>query len=60
MTLPNLARLRTSALVLLLATALGAGCLKRSRVARTYVLDPLPAATAGTPPSPSQTGLWIQ
>jgi uncharacterized protein len=34
----------------LVATALTAGCLKRSKVARTYVLDPLPAATAATPP----------
>ena len=43
---------RQVAIVVLLATALGAGCLKRSGVARTYVLDPLPAATAATPPPP--------
>ena len=43
---------RLTALVALLATVPAAGCLKRSKVARTYVLDPLPAATAGTPPPP--------
>jgi len=37
----------TIALVASLAVALAlAGCLKRSKVARTYVLDPLPAAEA--------------
>ena len=41
---------RLTAVVALVATALTAGCLKRSKVARTYVLDPLPAATAATPP----------
>lgn len=41
---------RLAAFVAILAAALAAGCLKRSRVARTYVLDPLPAATAATPP----------
>ena len=43
---------RLTALVALLATVPAAGCLKRSKVARTYVLDPLPAVTAGTPPPP--------
>ena len=43
---------RLTALVALLATVPAAGCLKRSKVARTYVLDPLPAMTAGTPPPP--------
>jgi hypothetical protein len=41
---------RLTAVVALVAAALAAGCLKRSKVARTYVLDPLPAATAATPP----------
>lgn len=41
---------RLAAFVALLAAALAAGCLKRSGVARTYVLDPLPASTAPTPP----------
>lgn len=41
---------RLTAVVALVATALTAGCLKRSKVARTYVLDALPAATASTPP----------
>lgn len=45
---------RPAALTLLLLVAGGAaaGCLKRSPVARTYVLDPLPAAAAGTPLAP--------
>lgn len=40
---------RLAALALLVAAGPAAGCLKRSPVARTYVLDPLPAAAAGTP-----------
>jgi hypothetical protein len=42
---------RLTAVVALVAAALAAGCLKRSKVARTYVLDPLPAATAPAPPA---------
>lgn len=41
---------RLAALALLVATAFAAGCLKRSAVARTYILDPLPAAASATPP----------
>jgi hypothetical protein len=37
---------RLAALALLVAAWPAAGCLKRSPVARTYVLDPLPAAAA--------------
>jgi len=44
-------RLAAVAALALVAAALAAGCLKRSKVARTYVLDPLPAATAPAPPS---------
>jgi hypothetical protein len=44
---------RLAALALLVAAWPAAGCLKRSPVARTYVLDPLPAAAAATPaPAP--------
>ena len=42
---------RLAALALLVAAGPAAGCLKRSPVARTYVLDPLPAAAAGAPAS---------
>jgi hypothetical protein len=42
---------RLAAFALLAAAAPAAGCLKRSPVARTYVLDPLPAAAARTPAS---------
>jgi uncharacterized lipoprotein YmbA len=39
---------RLAAVVAVLAAALPAGCLKRSKVARTYVLDPMPAAAPAT------------
>jgi uncharacterized lipoprotein YmbA len=39
-------------LLALLAAAFGGGCLKRSKVARTYVLDPLPAAAAASTAAP--------
>jgi uncharacterized lipoprotein YmbA len=48
---------RLTALVALVAAALAAGCLKRSGVARTYVLDPLPPATTGTPPPVAVVGV---
>ena len=41
---------RLAALALLVAAGPAAGCLKRSAVARTFILDPLPAAAAETPP----------
>ncbi len=40
---------RLAALALLVAAGPAAGCLKRSPLARTYVLDPLPAAAAEAP-----------
>lgn len=44
---------RLAALALLVAAGLAAGCLKRSPVARTYVLDPLLAAEGAAPaPAP--------
>ncbi len=44
---------RLAALALFVAAGLAAGCLKRSPVARTYVLDPLLAAEAAAPaPAP--------
>ena len=41
---------RLAALALLVAAWPAAGCLKRSAVARTFILDPLPSAEAETPP----------
>jgi uncharacterized lipoprotein YmbA len=41
---------RLAALALLVAAGPATGCLKRSAVARTYILDPLPSAAAATPP----------
>ena len=41
---------RLAALALLVAAGPAAGCLKRSAVARTFILDPLPAAAAEAPP----------
>jgi len=41
---------RLAALALLVAAGPAAGCLKRSAVARTFILDPLPSAEAERPP----------
>jgi len=43
---------RKATLVAVLAAVLAAGCLKRSKVARTYVLDPTPEAAAAMTEAP--------
>jgi hypothetical protein len=44
---------RFAALAVLLATVVAGGCLKRSKVARTYVLDPLPPTAEAPLPAPA-------